>query len=103
MFGALIKTALEARAQRELLLAEAASQRQRMAVYLGAFDPAVIWVERLFSAVRMVLDRPVIPAAVIAAVIVLKPRRAIRVARLAWKAFSWIRRVKALLGESGAR
>ena len=99
MFGALVRTALEARARREVLLAEAASQRARMTVYLEAFDPAVTWVERFIVAVRFILDRPVIPAAVMAAMIVLKPRRAITIARFAWKAFSWLRRVKSILGE----
>ena len=103
MFGALIKTALEARARREALLVEAAAQRQRMTVYLDAFDPAVIWIERFVSAVRFILDRPVIPVAVMAAAIVLKPRRAIRIALFAWKAFSWVKSVKSMLGGSGAR
>jgi hypothetical protein len=97
MLGALLKTTVEARAKREVLLAEAAVQRQRMAVYLDAFDPAAHWLERLLSAVKFVLERPVIPAGVLAALVILKPRRLIRIAVLAWKALSWVRRIKTAL------
>ena len=103
MFGALVKTAVEARARRAMLLDEAAVQRQRMAVYLEAFDPAVHWIERFINAVRFVIDRPAIPAGVVAAAIILKPKRAIKIALFAWKALSWVRRAKAMLGQPGAR
>lgn len=103
MFGALIKTAIEARARREFLLAEAAVQRQRMGVYLDAFDPSVQWIERAIAAIKFVLDRPIIPAGVLAALIILKPRRVISIALFAWKALSWVRRVKLALGEPAAR
>ena len=97
MLGSLIKTTLEARARRELLLLQAAKQRQRMTVYLDAFDPAARWVERLIGAVKFLFDRPVIPASVLAIIVILKPRRALKVAVLAWKAVSWVRRIKTVL------
>lgn len=97
MLGALLKTTIEARAKREVLLAEAAVQRQRVAVYLDAFDPAAHWLERLLSAVKFVLDRPVIPAGVLAALVILKPRRLIKIAVFAWKALSWVRRIRSAL------
>lgn len=98
MLGGLVRATIDARARREVLLSEAAAQRQQMAAYLDAFDPATVWLERLISAVRFILAKPVIPAGVLAAIIILKPRRAIKVARLAWKALSWIRRIKTALG-----
>lgn len=97
MLGALLKTTVEARARREALLAEAAGQRQRMAVYLDAFDPAAHWLERVLTAVKFVLERPVIPAGVLAALVILKPRRLIKIAVLAWKAMSWVRRIRSAL------
>lgn len=97
MLGSLVKTSLEARQRREVLLAEAATQRQRMAVYLEAFDPAAHWLERLITAVKFVLDRPVIPAGILAALIILKPRRVIKIAVLAWKALSWVRRIRSVM------
>lgn len=97
MLGALLKKTVEARARREVLLAEAAAQRQRMAVYLDAFDPAAHWIERLLSAVKFVLERPVIPASVLAALVILKPRRMIKIAVFAWKALSWVRRIRSAL------
>jgi hypothetical protein len=97
MLGALLKTALEAQARRAVLLDEAAGQRARMAAYLDAFDPASLWVERFFGAVKFVLARPVIPAGVLAALVILKPRRALKIAIWAWKAMSWLRRVRGAL------
>lgn len=94
MFGALVNKTIEARARREVLLAQAATERQHMAGYLDAFDPATVWLERLIAAVQFILARPVIPAGVLAAIVILKPRRVIKVALLAWKALSWVKRLK---------
>lgn len=98
MLGVLLKTTLEARARREALLAEAAAQRQQMAAYLDAFDPVTVWIERLIGAVSFVLARPLIPAGLLAALLVLKPRRVLRYGRLAWKVFTWLRRFRAAVG-----
>lgn len=97
MLGALLKTTLEARARREILLAEAATQRQRMAAYLDAFDPAAHWLDRFLTGLRFVLERPVIPAGLLATLLILKPRRALRIAVLAWKTLSWVRRIRAAI------
>lgn len=98
MPGGLLKTTLEARAQRQALVAEAAAQRQQMGAYLDAFDPATVWLERLIGAVSFILARPLIPAGVLAALVVLKPRRALRFALLAWKDLAWLRRFRSLVG-----
>lgn len=98
MPGALTKTAQQARARRYRLVGEADSQRQRMTTYLATFDPAASCLDRLISAVQLVMNRPAIPLGLLAAIVVLKPRRAVRIALWVWKARSWVKRLKAAVG-----
>lgn len=98
MPGGLLKTTLEARAERQKLLAEAAAQRQQMAAYLDAFDPATVWIERLVGVVSFILARPLLPAGLLAVLVALRPKRVLSYLRLAWKGLGWLRRLRTLFG-----
>jgi len=98
MPGGLLQTVVDARARRATLVAEAAQQRSHLGAYIDALDPASRWIDRIVSVANYLIDRPAIPAGVIAAIMVIKPRRIFKLAVVAWKAFSWLRRLKGKFG-----
>lgn len=91
----LLATVVDARARRAALVDEAAGQRRQLGRYIDALDPASRLIERVFSAISYLLDRPAIPVGIIAAVLVIKPRRILKLGLLAWKIFSWAQRWRA--------
>jgi hypothetical protein len=97
MPGGLLQTIVDARARRSTLIAEAAVQRTQLGGYINALDPASRLIDRLVVIARWLLARPAIPLAVIGAIMVLKPRRALTVGVFAWKAFTWLRRLRGKL------
>ena len=81
------------RAKRTQLLARAAVQRERLAVQLQAWETPLALVDKSIAAARYVRRHPqwIIAAALLFAV--LRPRRAIAMARnglIAWRAWRWI-------------
>jgi hypothetical protein len=83
----------EIRAKRAQLLARAAVQRERLSVQLQPWETPLALVDKGIAAVRYVRRNPQWIVAAVLLFAVLRPRRAIALARnglIAWRAWRWV-------------
>ena len=83
----------EIRARRAHLMARAAVERERISVQLHAWEAPLVLVDKSIAAARYVRRNPQWIVAAVVLLVVLRPRRALSLARnglIAWRAWRWI-------------
>ncbi len=83
----------EFRDKRVRLLARAAVERERLVTQLQAWEAPLALADKGFAAARYVRQNPQWIVATVVLLVVLRPRRALSLARsglIAWRAWRWI-------------
>jgi len=85
---------LELHQRRAQLVARAQTEREQLAVQLARADAVLAWLERGRGALEAVRRRPLLLAAAAALILVLRPRRTLRLLASGWSLWQLYRRAQ---------